>query len=219
MAAPVRGGIARKGSAGGAPVYCKCPKCSTRLRPERAGRFRCSWCHVVLDLWITAAAVRDQQPAASPAMRPAAASEDQPACAVHPQNASVVACSRCGDFICEVCRIKIEGKDLCPRCFEHGVDKAELVTVKRQFRTADMALGLGILSIPGGCLLSYFAAFLGLIAVGIGIQALLKINKQPALGGKGKAVAGIVLGSIAFVLWVSIFLVFIFMSRESGRFS
>jgi uncharacterized paraquat-inducible protein A len=217
MAAPLTSRILRKGTAAAAPVYCSCPKCSTRLRPERAGRFRCPWCHVALDLWMTAAAVRDRQPAAPPVVRLAAASEDQPPCAAHPQNASVVACSRCGDFICEVCRIRIEGKDLCPRCFEHGVDKAELVTVKRQFRAPELSLGLGILSLPGGCLLSYFAAFVGLVAVGVGIQALLKINRQPALKGKGKAVAGIVLGSIAFVLWVSLFLMLIFGVLDSRR--
>jgi uncharacterized paraquat-inducible protein A len=199
-------------------VGCACPNCETPLRPERAGRYRCPRCQVVLDLWITEAAVRDRQPAAAP-LALAPAGEDQPACVGHPQNASVVACSRCGDFICEVCRIQIEGRELCPACFERGVDKAELKSVKRQFRQPEFALGLGALSIPGGCLVSYFAAFVGLVAIGVGIQALMKIHKQPALGGKGKAIAGIILGSIGFLMWVLVFVLFVVGAFYGNRFA
>jgi hypothetical protein len=178
------------------------------LRPERAGRYRCPRCEVVLDVWIAEAAVRDRQPAPA-SIAVAAAGENAPPCVIHSQNASVVGCSRCGDFICEVCRIVIEGRDLCPLCFERGIDRAELATVKRQFRQPEFALGLGALSIPGGCLVSYFAAFVGLLAVGIGIQALMKITRRPALGGRGKAIAGIILGSIGFLMWVLLFVLVI----------
>ena len=216
MAAPSRDRILTRKPAAARRVACLCPKCETPLRPERAGRFRCPSCQVVLEVWITAAAVRDRHPETA-VVSPAAAGEDQPGCVAHPQNATTVACSRCGDFICEVCRIQIEGRDLCPTCFERGVDKAELASVKRQFRQPEFALGLGALSIVGGCLVSYFSAFIGLIAIGVGIQALLKIHRQSGLVGKGKAIAGIILGSVGFLMWVLFFVLFMF--GMSGRFN
>lgn len=215
MAAPSRTRILTRTPAAARRVACACPKCDTPLRPERAGRFRCPRCQLVLDVWFTEAAVIDRHPEKAPAALKAAG-EDQPGCVVHPQNASTVACARCGDFICEVCRIRIEGRDLCPTCFERGIDKGELASVKRQFRQPEFALGLGALSIVGGCLVSYFSAFIGLIAIGIGIQALMKIHKQPGLGGKGKAIAGIILGTVGFLLWVLIFVMFIL--SMTGRF-
>ena len=61
------------------------------------------------------------------------------------------------------------------------------------------------------------ALIVGLFAIGMGIQALMKISKQPALGGRGKAIAGIILGSIGFLLWVTLFAAFIFAMRETVR--
>jgi hypothetical protein len=186
-----------------ARVRCACPACSFPVLPRAPGRYSCPQCGVQLEVWITKAALHDLVPSAAPA-GPAAATAETAACVVHPQNASAVACSRCGDFICEVCRIKIEGKDLCPACFERGIDNAELATVKRQFRTPDFAMGIGIASIPGGCVISFFSLAVGIFAVALGIQALLKISKQPSLGGKSKAIIGIVCGTIGFLLWTGL---------------
>lgn len=217
MAPPVSGRVLTSGAKPSRRVACACPKCSTVFKPEMQGVFTCPRCGLVVELWMTEAAVRDRRPETA-AASVAAAGEDQPSCVLHPENASSTACARCGDFICEVCRIAMEGRDFCPPCFERGIDKGELATVQRQFRQPQFALGIGALSIVGGCIFSYFSAFVGLIAVVMGIQALMKISKQPALGGRGKAIAGIVLGSIGFLLWVIAFAAFFLTMRQANRY-
>ncbi len=168
-----------------------------------------------MDLWVTEAAARRQARLdALDAPVPEPASESKPPCVSHPENASVAACSRCGDFICEVCLIRVEGTELCPRCFEHRVDHAELLSLQRRFRLPSMALGIGIASILCGVVVSYFTIFLGLFAAGVGVKALMDIRRRPALGGKGRAVAGIVLGLIAAIAWTAVFVsVFAFSGR------
>lgn len=48
------------------------------------------------------------------------------ACAVHPGNPSVEVCSRCGNFMCSLCRIRVGRQKICSSCFNilYGQDKA-----------------------------------------------------------------------------------------------
>ena len=187
-------------------VPCLCPGCGGAVRQRRTGRSACRFCGLEMDLWVAAPAVRRASREDLVSSLPEAASETKPPCSGHPGNASVTACGRCGDFICEVCRIHVEGTDLCPRCFEHRVDRAELMTLQRRFRLPSMALGLGIFSIFGGFLFSFFASLFGLFAMGVGVKALLDIRRRPALEGKGKAIAGVVCGLIGTLVWAAVFI-------------
>src|ERR1043165_5718368 len=67
-------------------------------------------------------------------------------------------------------------------------------------RTSGLAVAALILGILGSILPCPF----GLISIGLGIAALVKIGKTPGLGGRGMAIAGIVLpivvGSIVGIL-------------------
>jgi hypothetical protein len=50
-------------------------------------------------------------------------------CGRHAGNAAVGSCSRCGVFMCSLCRIEAEGKDLCPGCFDRLSAEGVLATV------------------------------------------------------------------------------------------
>lgn len=195
-----------------------CPRCELTLRNRRSGRRRCDACGFEFDLYVTAAAAEALlKPALPLSVEPAA--KDAPACVAHPSNASAAACSRCGDFICPVCLIRVEGDDLCARCFEHRVDRAELKSLQRKFLLPNYALITGIIAPFSGIVCLYFLPFaLGAVAIGLGVMALLKIREKPALKGRGKAVAGIVLGSITIILFAAaVIAVIVFLSEAASK--
>lgn len=197
----------RPGRAG--PVACVCPGCSLLIRQPQTGRVRCLHCGLRYDLFVTAAAVKSFSTTTSSIAVPEVASEDKPACVAHPQNASSVACTRCGDYICDVCKIHVEGQDFCPKCFELRVERAELRSLQRKFRLPAYALSCGIASLVGGACISFFAAIVGFLAIGVGIKALMSIRQRPALQGKGKAIAGIILGIISVIFYTGLFIIMI----------
>lgn len=118
-----------------------------------------------------------------------------PPCARHPGNAAVTACTRCGDFVCNVCATPVEGTVLCVRCFEFKHTQGELVAQKSGFGAPKTSLMLGILSVlcMGFC---WLGIVFGPGAIITGVSAVRQIRRQPGLPGEKLAVAGIVLGSL-----------------------
>ena len=47
-------------------------------------------------------------------------SEEHAACFNHPAKTATMHCDECGVFMCSLCDISVEGKHLCPKCFESG---------------------------------------------------------------------------------------------------
>jgi hypothetical protein len=83
-----------------------------------------------------------------------------------------------------------------------GIAPAAESPLSRRNGLATASLALGITVIPAHFLLGLnWSGFLGLVAVVTGMIALLQISRR---GGKGKwaAVAGIVLGTLPFILTV-----------------
>lgn len=120
-----------------------------------------------------------------------------PTCARHPGNAAVTACCRCGDFVCGVCATNVDGAMVCVPCFEHKRTQGELFSQQITFTLPRTSLYTGILSIPGN--LCGLGLICGPIAIVTGIMAIREIRRQPALKGRGQAIAGIILGSIGFL--------------------
>ncbi|MCK6491162.1 MAG: hypothetical protein L6R48_23165 [Planctomycetes bacterium] len=57
------------------------------------------------------------QPRPEPGRQPLPAGDAAP-CAQHQRNRAEASCERCGVFMCAVCRIEVDGRRLCPPCFE-----------------------------------------------------------------------------------------------------
>ena len=55
-------------------------------------------------------------------------------CGHHPGNVASDHCSRCGVFMCALCRIDTDGRILCPSCFERMADAGELPTLVGHYR-------------------------------------------------------------------------------------
>jgi hypothetical protein len=79
-------------------------------------------------------------------------------CARHAGNAAVASCSRCGVYMCTLCRIEIDGLELCPACFDRLSNEGALVSAQTRIRDyRGMAITLGIV----GCFMYVFGFITG----------------------------------------------------------
>jgi len=44
--------------------------------------------------------------------------EAEASCYYHPQSRAAEVCSDCGRFLCHLCALELDGRHVCPRCFE-----------------------------------------------------------------------------------------------------
>ncbi|MCS6859455.1 MAG: B-box zinc finger protein [Abditibacteriales bacterium] len=130
-------------------------------------------------------------------------------CSTHPNNPAVALCERCGDFVCRVCRTAVDGKMLCPPCFELLHARGGLTFVQRHFQLPLYALIFSV------CAILTTWACLGLAFVPVslyfGIAALKEINRRPDLPGRKVAVWSIVLSGVSVVLGIGFWVAFGFL--------
>jgi hypothetical protein len=73
--------------------------------------------------------------------------KDNP-CGSHSGNSALAACSRCGAFICALCRIEADRRILCPACFGRLKGGESLPSTVPNFRDyARMGILIGILGV------------------------------------------------------------------------
>ena len=180
-----------------------CPFCSAAFDLEApSAALVCPTCRNEFEIFAAARPVEAPVVAAMAAPAsgdgaPGTVGAPVPTCARHPGNAAVTACCRCGDFICGVCATNVDGAMVCVPCFEHKRSAGELFSQQITFTLPRTSLYTGILSIPGN--LCGLGLICGPIAIVTGIMAVREIRRQPALKGRGQAIAGIILGSIGFL--------------------
>jgi len=96
---------------------------------------------------------------------------------------------------------------------QQNISKETAVVQTKKNSAATTSLVLGIIGVVTGLFL--IGSILGIIAIIFGIIALVRAGKSPEIGGKGKAIAGIILGAIAIIL---IFFAAIFSAIAIPRF-
>ena len=71
---------------------------------------------------------------------------DEAACFYHSAKKAVIPCDSCGRFLCALCDIAIEGRHICPKCLELGMDKGQLENLETsRVRYDSIALSLAVL--------------------------------------------------------------------------
>lgn len=197
-----------------------CPTCGAAYDAPAGSRQVCLYCGGAFDV----AAEPGAGPGAVPVetLTPVAAAEAAapPAstrCTTHPNNPAQRTCNRCGDFICEVCETRAEGRVYCVPCYDHRRDRGELRSSQGAFSLPTWSLTLGIIAFPAFCL--YCAGIpVGITAIVLGFMSLAEIRRRPSLPGRGKAVAGIVLGFLVQLLAVGyIVMIAVMMASERRR--
>lgn len=123
---------------------------------------------------------------------PAAPALGATPCSRHPHHAAVANCSRCGVFICDLCRIPLEGQELCPDCFDRLSREGTFTAVETHFFDATgLAISLAILGWFTFC----FALFFGPAAIVSGVKGLRQKRAWREVGGRGGPIFAIVVGA------------------------
>lgn len=73
------------------------------------------------------------------------AADSEASCFYHPESRAAVPCDHCGRFLCHLCDIEVEGRHLCPSCFQSGVAASRIETVEtRRVMYDSIALALAV---------------------------------------------------------------------------
>jgi hypothetical protein len=137
-----------------------CPRCKGLLRHEmlRTGTQNCPSCRGSFE----AVHFDPVKPVVAVPQLAGVGVEAAAPCARHARNQAVASCTRCGQFMCALCRIDAEGSAYCPPCFDRlsteGVIPGGAIRVKNYSGYASACL-LG----------SYFMFFISPITGSLGI--------------------------------------------------
>jgi len=123
-------------------------------------------------------------------------------CARHPGNAAVGNCTRCGVFMCALCKIDVDGQELCPGCFDRLNAEGVLATARTRVRDfRGIALSLGVL----GLLVSCF----GLITGPLTLYFVALAVRQRRLWSESGGTAAFVVATLLGVVQIGIGLFFV----------
>lgn len=127
------------------------------------------------------------------------------ACAQHPANAAVANCSRCGVFMCGLCRVHIDGRELCPACFDRLAAEGALPSARSHFRNYR---GLALLMSFGGCLMYSFGLLTGPVTIYFAVQAQRQRRRLQESDGRLAVALAMILGvmQVASGLWLVVVL-------------
>lgn len=177
-----------------------CPCCAKTLPRSllATGELECPFCKGQF----TAAAFTP--PVRKVRVRQVTDSPDAPtACAIHERNTAVANCGRCGNFMCNLCKIDADDMALCPACFERlsgeGTLNSAQTTIRNWAGIASSAAVCGFLIWP----LSFI---FGPAAIWCGVKALKMKREMGERDGVIGIYAAIVIG---FFQFVGIFILFV----------
>jgi hypothetical protein len=190
-------------SAASAEPTVRCPRCHKPipLRGIANGTSSCPNCGGIFE------AVRFEPPQREfsiPQMADGGLQSAQP-CAVHQRNAAVANCERCGAFMCSLCRIDVDNRTLCPKCFERLSAEGSLSSARTTFRDYG---GLSSVTATAGCLLWFASIVLGPLAIYYGIKGLRQKKSMGEADGRVGVWIAMLLGTVetaagvAFIGWL-----------------
>lgn len=117
-----------------------CGDCSTPVPAESWNRVgvRCRGCGHTVQVAVFPAIERVR----SGALPEAIEIDTEASCYYHPSSRAAIPCDECGRFLCRLCEIEIDGRHLCPTCFESGVsaNKLNVETSRTMYDSIALAL-------------------------------------------------------------------------------
>jgi hypothetical protein len=187
-----------------------CPRCRAYLELDRlpTGETRCPSCNkTFLSAPFHPPVVRERV-----ASLAEAGPDGAVPCALHSGNAAIGNCTRCGVFFCALCRIQVDGQELCPGCFDRLTAEESLSTTRTRMRDyRAMALLLGLFGFLTFC----FGLITGPLTLYLVTQAVRQRRRWQESGGTvGLAVAAF-LGLAQTVISI-LFLIGLFVSATKG---
>jgi hypothetical protein len=86
-------------------------------------------------------------PPSMPTAAEMAASVGDATCFYHASKRAVAPCSRCGRFVCALCKVELSGETWCPECIEAGRTRKRVVNLENQ-RTLYDSIALALSTWP-----------------------------------------------------------------------
>jgi hypothetical protein len=123
-----------------------CGECSWPVSADswnRAEGLRCPGCGQTVRVAVFPA-IGGTRIGASPE---ALQAETEASCFYHPESRAAIPCDECGRFLCSLCDLEIDGRHLCPTCFEAGVATRKLENVETR-RTMHDTMALALATFP-----------------------------------------------------------------------
>lgn len=175
------------------PVETACPYCRTPLLLPRGGSFACQRCRRSFRYYPVAPSVAPADPCAS------VQSAGEVSCALHSNNRAAGNCERCGDFMCPLCAVEVEGRSYCTRCFDLLYQRGAFRMTRQTFTLPGNAVALALLSLPAMMLygLGYATAIASIL---MAVSALRQIGARPDLPGRSTAFAAIAIAVFVMLL-------------------
>jgi uncharacterized RDD family membrane protein YckC len=131
----------------------------------------------------------------------------QQPCATHAHNVAVAGCERCGTFMCSLCRTVIDGRTLCPSCFERLSADGTLESTRTRFR--DYA-GLAGMTATFGCLVTFLGLLFGPLTFYYAVKGLKQKKAMGETDGRAGLWVAMVFAAIemvvSFFLFASLFM-------------
>jgi DNA-directed RNA polymerase subunit RPC12/RpoP len=180
-------------------IPIRCGRCEAEL-PREAIEARdgaiCPSCNAAVMVRVFPAILTKPQLVSPAAIQ---AGEGEATCFFHPGKTAAVACSRCGRFVCQLCRVEFRGEDWCPECLSSGIQKKRIATLENHRTLYDsIALAIAILPMP---LLWWLTIVSAPAALYISVRywkAPLSILRRTRM----RFIAAIVVAAAELVAWV-----------------
>ena len=181
-----------------------CPHCARPVDPRQlvSGPQTCAWCARSYE----AMRFDPVLPDLSVLRTVEAGPEASHACANHSGNLAVTHCSRCGVFMCALCRIDADAMVLCPGCFDRLMAEGSLRSAIATYRDyGRQASALAVL----GLLLIFVGPIAGPASVYFARKRLAQLQVQKEREGRAGLYFIQVLGVLETILGIAA-LVFLF---------
>jgi hypothetical protein len=186
-----------------------CPYCRTPLMLPRGGSFACQRCRRAFRYYPVV-------PVPAPVIPCALVqSAGEVSCALHSRNRAAGNCERCGDFMCPLCAVEIEGRSYCTRCFDLLYQRGAFRMARQPFTLPGNAVALALLSLPAMVLygLGYATAIASIL---MAVSALRQIGARPDLPGRTAALAAIAIAVIVMLLATAYVLLILFIGKVAS---
>jgi hypothetical protein len=112
-------------------------------------------------------------------------------CAQHPGNAADANCGRCGVFMCGLCKLQIDGQELCPACFDRLAAEGALPSARGRVRNYR---GIALLVGFAGCWFYFLGLLTGPLTLYFAVQAQRQRRRLQESDGLGTVVLASLLG-------------------------
>ena len=123
-----------------------CPECKTILSLEEKNTEGLLVCHRCQGSFLTeffpALTAEEETATAQPVLN-----KGESSCFYHTDKIAVQTCDHCGRLLCDLCKIPVKNKNLCPTCMAKGKDQTATVTALKSNTMHDsIVLSVSLLS-------------------------------------------------------------------------